>query len=65
MGFYSITNSMYMNLNKLWEIVEDRGAWVLQALGLQTDVNDLVTEQQQPTNIINKELISKIYKNLI
>ena len=56
---------MYMNLNKLWEIVEDRGAWVLQALGLQTDVNDLVTEQQQPTNIINKELISKIYKNLI
>ena len=23
----SITNSMHMNLSKLWEIVEDRGAW--------------------------------------
>ena len=23
----SVTDSMDMNLNKLWEIVEDRGAW--------------------------------------
>ena len=23
----SITNSMGMNLSKVWEIVEDRGAW--------------------------------------
>ena len=23
----SITNSMNMNLSKVWEIVEDRGAW--------------------------------------
>ena len=61
----SITNSMDMNQSKLCEIVEDRGACVLQALGLQTDGNDLVTEQQPSTDSINKELISKIYKNLI
>ena len=24
---YSITDSMDMNLSKLWKIVEDRGAW--------------------------------------
>ena len=28
-----ITDSMYMNLSKLWEIVKDREAWVLQSMG--------------------------------
>ena len=36
-----ITDSMNMNMSKLWEIVKDREAW-LQRVGY-----DLVTEQQQ------------------
>ena len=31
----SITDLMNMNLNKLWEIVEDRGPWLLQTIGRQ------------------------------
>ena len=38
----SITDSMDMNLSKLWEIVENRG--VLHSMGLQTVGRDLDTE---------------------
>ena len=33
----SITNSMDMNLSRLWEIVDGRGAWHIQSMGLQSD----------------------------
>ena len=45
-----ITDSMGVNLSKLWEIVEDRGTW-LQPRGLQRVRHDLVTEQQQQLDI--------------
>ena len=43
----SITDSMNMNLSRLWEIVEDRGVGMLQSMGSQGVRHNLVTEQQQ------------------
>ena len=45
--FESIINSMDMNLSKLQETVKDREPGVMQFMGLQRVVHDLVTEQQQ------------------
>ena len=42
-----ITDSMDMTLSKLWEMVDDRGAGVLQSLRSQRVGHDLVTQQQQ------------------
>ena len=42
----SITDSMDMNLSKLWQIVEDRGAWCAIALGVPkgwTQLNNQIT----------------------
>ena len=44
---YSIINSLDMNLSKLQEVVEDRGAWHAAVHGLQRVGHNLVTEQQQ------------------
>ena len=42
----SITDSVDMNLSKLWEIVEDRGDWHVAAHGVAKSY-DLATEQQK------------------
>ena len=41
-----ITDSLDMNLGKLWEMVRDREACMLQSMGLQRLGHNLVTEQQ-------------------
>ena len=48
----SITDSMDMNLSKLWEIAEGRGEpGMLQFMGSQRIGHDLRTEKQQQTKI--------------
>ena len=42
----SITDSMDTNLSKLWETVNDRGAWHAAAHGV-TVRHNLATQQQQ------------------
>ena len=46
-----ITNSMGMCLSKLWERVENRGAWHATVHGV-TKRHNLVTEQQQQKNVL-------------
>ena len=46
----SISNSRDTGLSKLYEILKDRGADMLQPMGLQIVRHDLATEQQQQQN---------------
>ena len=42
----SITDSMDMNLSKLWERVADRGVWCAAVYEVAKSWTDLATEQQ-------------------
>ena len=46
MCMYSITDSMDISLNKLRELVKDRGAWWAAFPGAAKRGHDLATEQQ-------------------
>ena len=48
----STTNSMEVNLSKLWEIVKDRGAWC----GAVHEVSERETRFSDPTTITIKLL---------
>ena len=45
----SITDSMHVNLNEVWEIVEDRGAWCDAVLWSQRARHDSAIEQRCST----------------
>ena len=46
----SISDSVDVNLRKLWEILEDKEAGMLQSIGSQGVRHNLVAEQQQKLN---------------
>ena len=48
----SITNSVEMNLSRLWEIVKDRGAWCAAVHG----VSENETRFSDPTTVLIKLL---------
>ena len=47
-----ITDFMNMSLSKLWEIVKDREACVIQSIGSQRVGHNLVTEQQKTGHVM-------------
>ena len=51
----SITDSMNRSLSKLWEIIEDRGAW--HATVYQVIESDM-TQQLNNNNICDQEIVS-------
>ena len=55
-----IVDSVDMNLNKLWEIVEDRGAWHTAIHGVAKIGHDLATEQQRQQNQESTEIKAPI-----
>ena len=52
----SITNSMDMNLSKLWDITKDREACSATVYGVTRVRHDLATEQQGDFHILHSLL---------
>ena len=55
------TNALNVNLSKLWEIVEDRGAWCAAVHGLQRVRHDLEAEQLTTILCLTKKWKSLVY----
>ena len=47
----NITNSRDMGLGKLWEVVEDRGAWRTAVHGVTQRLSSSALELQQPHSV--------------
>ena len=61
----SITDSMDMNLNKLLELVEDRGAWYTIVHGIQRVRHDLTTNNHRQDFKLEQKLIKLSNLNLL
>ena len=49
----SITDSVDMSLSKLWEIVKDMEAGVLQSMGSQRVGHNIATERQRQLDVVH------------
>ena len=64
----SITDSMDMNLSKLWDTVEEREAWHAAVHGI-TKKHDLATEQvftkKKENTLSQKDLYTNVHSSII
>ena len=59
----SITDSINMNLSKLWDVVKNREAWHTQFMGSQRVGHDAATAQQQQQTKTQANLKLVVFEN--